>query len=94
LRRSSVRRKQRHGIVGDSWYVDETYIKVQGRWCYLYRAIDRDGHLIDARLSDNRDLYLNNHRRLSMSEHPLYHEMRWNVQKRETMAWFQAFNGD
>jgi len=26
-------RKQRHGIVGDSWYVDETYIKVQGRWC-------------------------------------------------------------
>jgi putative transposase len=49
-------RKQRHGIVGDSWYVDETYIKVQGRWCYLYRAIDRDGHLIDARLSDTRDL--------------------------------------
>jgi hypothetical protein len=29
-----------------------------------------------------------------MSEHPRYHEMRWNVQKRETMAWFQAFNGD
>jgi putative transposase len=56
LRRSSVRRKQRHGIVGDSWYVDETYIKVQGRWCYLYRAIDRDGHLIDVRLSNAPDL--------------------------------------
>jgi putative transposase len=39
-----------------SWYVDETYIKVQGQWCYLYRAIDRDGHLIDARISDTRDL--------------------------------------
>jgi putative transposase len=49
-------RKRRHGTVGKSWYVDETYVKVQGRWCYLYRAIDRDGHLIDARLSDTRDL--------------------------------------
>jgi hypothetical protein len=28
-----------------------------------------------------------------MSEHPLDHEMRWNVQNRETMAWVQAFNG-
>jgi putative transposase len=36
--------------------VDETYIKVQGQWCYLYRAIDRDGHLIDVRLSETRDL--------------------------------------
>jgi putative transposase len=35
---------------------DETYLRIQGRWCYLYRAIDRDGPLIDARLSDTRDL--------------------------------------
>jgi putative transposase len=49
-------RQQRYGAVGKSWYVDETYVKVQGRWCYLYRAIDRDGHLIDARLSGTRDL--------------------------------------
>jgi putative transposase len=53
---SDVLRKRRHGTVGASWYVDETYIGVQGRWCYLYRAIDRDGNLIDARLSDARDL--------------------------------------
>jgi putative transposase len=53
---SETLRKRRHGAVGKSWYVDETYIKVQGQWCYLYRAIDRDGHLIDARLSDTRDL--------------------------------------
>jgi putative transposase len=49
-------RKQRHSLVGNGWYVDETSLRVQGRWCYLDRAIDRDGHLIDARRSDARDL--------------------------------------
>ena len=47
-------RKRRHGTgrsSGQSWYVDETYLKVHGRWCYLYRAIDRDGNLIDTMLS-------------------------------------------
>lgn len=37
-------------------YVDETYVKVQGQWSYLYRAIDRHGNFVDARLSDTRDL--------------------------------------
>ena len=52
-------RKRRHGTrrgAGISWYVDETYLKVRGRWCYLYRAIDRDGNLIDAILSEHRDM--------------------------------------
>ncbi len=49
-------RAKRHGQAGASWYVDETYIKVSGSWCYLYRAIDRDGNLVDARLSETRDL--------------------------------------
>jgi putative transposase len=49
-------RKRRHSAVGQSWYVDETYVRVQGQWQYLYRAIDRDGHLVDVRLSDTRDL--------------------------------------
>jgi transposase-like protein len=35
--------------------VDETYIKVAGHWCYLYRAIDRDGNLVDCMLSRKRD---------------------------------------
>ena len=35
------RRRRRH--IGRSWYTDETFIKVHGRWHYLYRAIDRDG---------------------------------------------------
>jgi len=37
-------RRRRKGRIGKSWYVDETYVKVNGRWCYLYRAIDRFGH--------------------------------------------------
>src|SRR5579864_835411 len=34
-------RAKRHGKAGPSWHCDETYVKVQGEWCYLYRAIDR-----------------------------------------------------
>src|ERR1700731_546977 len=49
-------RRRRKGRIGKSWYVDETYIKVQGRWCYLYRAIDRFGALVDVRLSETRDM--------------------------------------
>src|ERR1700722_13687575 len=44
--------RRRRGKVGRSWYVDETYVKVQGRWCYLYRAIDTSGALVDVRLSE------------------------------------------
>jgi putative transposase len=49
-------RKRRYGTVGASWYVDETYVRVDGRWQYLYRVIDRDRNLVDVRLSDTRDL--------------------------------------
>jgi putative transposase len=49
-------RAKRRGKAGRSWYVDETYLKVHGRWCYLYRAIDRDGNLVDSLLSGTRDL--------------------------------------
>ena len=42
--------------MGRRWYVDETYLKVQGRWCYLYRAIDRDCNLVDSMLSATRDM--------------------------------------
>jgi putative transposase len=37
-------RAKRRGVAGQSWYLDETYIKVSGRWRYLYRAIDREGN--------------------------------------------------
>ena len=49
-------RRRRKGRIGHSWYVDETYIKVQGRWSYLYRAIDRHGALVDVRFSETRDM--------------------------------------
>jgi len=49
-------RAKRRGQAGTKWHVDETYIKVNGQWCYLYRAIDREGHLVDARLSATRDM--------------------------------------
>ena len=41
---------------GDRWSLDETYLKVAGRWCYRYRAIDQFGQVVDVRLSDQRDL--------------------------------------
>jgi putative transposase len=49
-------RRRRRGKVGRSWYVDETYLKVDGRWCYLYRAVDRSGALVDVLLSEHRDM--------------------------------------
>ena len=33
--------------VGRSWRVDETYLKVRGRWVYLYRAVDKEGNTVD-----------------------------------------------
>ncbi len=48
-------RSRRHGS-GDRWYVDETYLKVAGRWMYLHRAVDQFGQVIDVILSDKRDL--------------------------------------
>jgi transposase, IS6 family len=38
-----------------SWRVDETYIKVKGRWTYLYRAVDKTGQTIDFLLAATRD---------------------------------------
>jgi transposase, IS6 family len=40
---------------GDRWFADETYVKVAGRWCYLYRAVDQFGQAIDVLLSPKRD---------------------------------------
>jgi transposase-like protein len=40
---------------GDRWYVDETYIKVNGMWRYVYRAIDQYGQVIDVLVAARRD---------------------------------------
>ena len=53
---SAQLKARRCGQAGPSWYTDETYIKIKkGRWHYLYRAIDRDGNLVDTMLSETRD---------------------------------------
>ena len=51
-------RRRRHATrprSGVSLYVDETCLRVRGRWTCLCRAIDRDGTLVDAMLSEHRD---------------------------------------
>ncbi len=42
-------------LTNDSWRVDETYIKVKGKWKYLYRAVDSDGSTLDFLLTAKRD---------------------------------------
>jgi len=41
--------------VGQSWRVDETYVKVKGQWKFLYRAVDKEGNTIDFLLRAHRD---------------------------------------
>lgn len=48
-------RGRHKGKAGKKWHVDATYLKIEGRWCYLYRAIDKEGNLVDVYLSDVRD---------------------------------------
>ncbi len=47
-------RPARHAT-GDRWFVDETYVKVAGRWTFLYRAVDQHGQVIDVLVSTRRD---------------------------------------
>jgi transposase-like protein len=42
--------------VGDSWRVDESYLKVAGQWVYLYRAVDKQGKTVESYLSRTRDV--------------------------------------
>jgi transposase-like protein len=56
-------RKRRYGIgriSGQSWYADETYLKVHGRWCYLYRAIDSIRSTLGRSVRHRTSVYLNN----------------------------------
>src|SRR5512135_231573 len=43
------------GYRSSSWRVDETYVRVGGKWKYLFRAVDKHGRLIDFMLSDRRN---------------------------------------
>ena len=43
-------------VVGARWFVDETYVKVAGRWRYVYRAVDQKGEVVYVYVSARRDM--------------------------------------
>jgi transposase, IS6 family len=47
--------RQYQGSRSGSWRVDETYVRIRGRWKYLFRAVDKHGQFIASMLSDRRD---------------------------------------
>ena len=47
--------QRRKSGTSTSWRMDETYIKVKGKWMYYYRAIDKFGKTLDFMLSEQRD---------------------------------------
>ena len=89
-------RAKRRGRRAVSWYLDETYVKIAGRWCYLYRAIDRAGALLDSMLSAHRDKHAARHflrrlvevterkpLRVTTDAHPAYPKaIRWILGKK------------
>jgi putative transposase len=99
-------RARRRGQAGRSWYLDETYVKVSGRWCYLYRAIDRDGNLLDSMLSERRDRAAARRflkgmievtgrgpKRLTTDRHPAYKKaIRWIVGRKVLHRQHQYLN--
>lgn len=46
--------KKRKVRVGASWRLEETYIKVKGIWCYLYREVDTLGNIVDCLVTRKR----------------------------------------
>ena len=51
----SSRLKKKHRGFGDTYYLDEVFIKIKGRIHYLWRAIDQDGEIVDVYLQAGRD---------------------------------------
>lgn len=47
--------RKRKKSTGTSWRLDETYIKIKGKWHYLYRAVDKENNTIDFLLTKKRD---------------------------------------
>jgi len=47
--------KRREGRLGDTWYLDEVFVTIQGQRQYLWRAVDQDGDVIDILIQPRRD---------------------------------------
>jgi len=54
-RQYAKRLKRRHQGGGDTFYIDEVFVKIQGKQQYLWRAVDQDGEVIDVFLQSRRD---------------------------------------
>ncbi len=52
---SARRLKRRHPGYGDTFYIDEVFVKIDGRQHYLWRAVDQDGEVVDVFLQRRRD---------------------------------------
>jgi putative transposase len=51
----AARLKKRHRGYGDTFFIDEVFIKIDGKQHYLWRAVDQDGEVIDVYLQKKRD---------------------------------------
>jgi len=49
------RLKRRHQGFGDTFYIDEVFVKIDGKQHYLWRAVDQDGEVVDVFLQSRRD---------------------------------------
>ena len=49
------RLRRRQGRVGDTWYLDELCVNIQGTQQYVWRAVDQDGDVIDLLVQSRRD---------------------------------------
>ena len=49
------RLRRRRGRLGDTWYLDELFVTMQGRHHYLWRAVDQDGDVLDILVQSRRD---------------------------------------
>ena len=53
--RYARRLKRRHQGYGDTFYIDEVFVKINGKQQYLWRAVDQDGEVVDVFLQSRRD---------------------------------------
>ena len=51
----AARLRKRHRGYGDTFFIDEVFIKIQGKQHYLWRAVDQDGEVVDVFLQKRRD---------------------------------------
>jgi transposase-like protein len=90
-----------------SWRVDETYIRVRGRWAYLYRAVDSRGQTIDFLLSARRNTaaakrffrkalaqpHTVNPQTITVDKNPAYESRRGNEKRRRDVASLATASG-